>query len=119
MNRDDIARLVEKSIPRFSGKEKIFLVTLQLGADTVKMVFWRPNNYTMVAHDHQAPIGKDCEIFCITSFHDSCWRYDGLSFLNRFPWEEQKKMQIVSSELLDFQKCLMDEEENFFTILKG
>ena len=119
MEREDIVRLVERSISKFSGKEKIFSVTLQLGVSIVRMVFWRPNNYTMVAHDYQAPIEDGCEIFHITSFHDSCWRYDGFSFLNQFSREEQKSLQVISSELLDFQNCSMDEAEKYFTILKG
>lgn len=114
--REEIVELVEKNLPRFSGERKVFVIGLKIGAETVKIVFWRPRNYTLVAHNYKVPIEKGVEIFEITAYHDSCWRYDGFSFLNKFPVREVKDLQVASLKVLDEQTCFTDDTEKYFII---
>lgn len=115
---EKLSKFIEENIKRFSGRDVIFIVFLQIGLITVKMVVWRPKNYTLIAHSHEAPLQEGAEIFNITSYHDSCWRYDGFSFLDKFLREDVKALKIISTELLESQECFMDESEKFFVILK-
>jgi len=115
--REKVLEIIEKDF-RISGSDKIFVVLLQIGLIVIKMVVWRPRGYTLVAHNYEAPTEDGAEIFNVTSYHDSCWRYDGFSFLNKFPREDVKNLEIISTEILDFQECFMDKSEKFFIIIK-
>jgi len=115
--REKILEVIEKDF-KVSGDDKIFVVILLIGLVIVKLVVWRPRNYTLIAYNYNEPVKNGMEVLNITSYHDSCWRYDGFSFLNQFPREYVKKLKIISFELLDSQKCAMDNTEKFFIIQK-
>jgi len=120
MNSEDliqkIVKSVENNLPRFSGINKIFLVLLNIENIQIKIVFWRPRNYTLVAHNHEVPKSEDSEMFLITSYHDSCWRYDGFSFLNKFSRTQKENIQILSTEIIELKECSIDSSEKFFSI---
>ena len=119
--REKIVKLADENlakVDRDSRGHTIFLVTLKITDVIIKLVFWRPRNYMLVAHNYEAPQQDDSEIFNIVSYHDSCWRYDGFSFFNKFPREDARKLEIISTEVLDFQECFIDESEKFFVIQK-
>ena len=115
-----IVKLVDENLAKVSREFRehtIFLVTLKATDTIIKLVFWRPRNYMLVAHNYEVPQENGGEVFNITSYHDSCWRYDGFSFFNLLSKEQKEKLEIVSTETLEFQRCFMDDSENFFVIL--
>lgn len=116
---EKLASLVAENIKKFSGRDVVLAIYLQIGAVSIKVVVWRPGNYTLVAHNHEVPTEESVEVFNITSYHDSCWKYDGFSFLSKFSREDLKALKITSTELLKSQQCFMDDSERFFMILKN
>lgn len=112
--REELVELVEKNLPRFSGEKKVFVISLHSEGRFIKVIFWRPKNYTLVAYNHGALIGADREEFTVAAYHDSCWRYDGFSFLNNYT----KNLKILS-KLLDSRTCILDFSEKIFVILKN
>lgn len=118
MKKEEIIKIVKNNLPEFSGKEKVFLIIFKLGINTVKVVFWRPEGHTLVAHNYKVPEVDGCDVFKITSFHDSTWEYDGLFFFNMFSEEENRELTILSSEILEGRDCMIDDDERFFIIKK-
>lgn len=114
--REELADFIEQNIKKFSGENLIFVVLLQIGLITIKMVVWRPKNYTLIAHNYRAPVHEGAEIFHVTSNHASCWRYDGFSFLNQFHQEKLFDFRVISCELLKDRKCFLDESKKLFVI---
>lgn len=120
--REEIVKLVNNNLANVARECKehtVFQVILKMGQTVIKVVFWRLNNYTLVAHNYKVPVEPDGEIFLITAYHDSCWRYDGFSFLNKFSREQIINLEIVSSEILEHQNCFIDDEDEYFVILNS
>jgi hypothetical protein len=120
--QERIVKLVNENLAKVTREQRehtIFLVTLKTVDIIVKLVFWRPRNYMLVAHSYEAPKEEGGEVFNVTSYHDSCWCYDGFSFFNLFSKEQKEKLEIVSTETLEFQHCFMDNSEKFFVILNN
>jgi hypothetical protein len=116
-----IAQIVEKFLPRFSGENIGLLFSIELRFShygktqetakniNVNILFQRPANYTRVL----AMINQNkfvCnDIFDMTeeSYHDSCWRSDGFSFLRMLIQKEKENFENeIKSQKYSFDVCL-------------
>ncbi|MBU1046380.1 hypothetical protein KKH36_01195 [Patescibacteria group bacterium] len=82
----------------------------------VHFIFYRPHNYTKVLlAENNSCFLHDVESFEMTSFHDDCWKTDGVgSELNKIHWmiidEMEKQINLLGEKP---SRCFRMEQPNF------
>lgn len=115
--KDVLVILANKLLPAKSGFYKILEVFIKMtqGEDKtkfVKIIFWHPNNYMMVAYTFESELSdfEDNDNFIITSNHDSTWKYDGFNFFNKV-MEIPDNVYIISVKEIQIEDMIINERE--------
>ncbi len=109
--------LAEKLLPRHSGYQKALQVDLVVQSslrEYVRVIFYRPRGYMLASYKS----GVDMDDisydgpFCVTSYHDSTWKYDGLSFLGKI--SKGHEIEIISFDILPIIDPVIGTNEDYF-----
>lgn len=116
-----LSALADLGLPRFSGDKKILEVIIRMDYakrkfQHLKIIFWRPNNSMLVGYDFETNHEDLSQEVTVTANHDSTWRHDGFSFLNKF--EKPASIEILSAKVIGIKSCDFTDHEDFTYILE-
>lgn len=124
--KEALALIAEAMLPKFSGQNKMLQVMIQLTPkkgkyNYLEVIFWRPQNYMMVAYDFSDHMANLSGKFSVTANHDSTWTYDGFGFFNTIEGivGEIKSLIITSVKIMEIESYdLKNDEREFSYVLK-
>lgn len=117
--KDVLFSLAENMLPARSGRNKILEVIVKMTGSQrrqmfVKIIFWHPNSYMMVAtsFDETFENIKD-DSFKVQANHDSTWQHDGFCFL-RNVIQKQDEITIPSFKIVEVEDAFTDDKDKNF-----
>ena len=117
--KNALSVIADTMLPKFSGQNKMLEIVVKMiyqnqGFQHVKVVFWRPSNYMLVAHNFDTHLEDISDNdFSITANHDSTWKYDGLNFFHNLVKNPQE-IEIFSCEIVEIENMFIDDTSRTF-----
>lgn len=117
--KNALSSIADAMLPPSSGQNKMLEIVLKMIYQNnrfqhVKVVFWHPNNYMLVAYSFETHLEDIPDNdFSITANHDSTWKYDGLNFFHNIVKEPQE-IEILSCKIVAIENAASDADGTFF-----
>lgn len=116
--KNALSLIADVMLPPFSGQNKMLEIVLRVIYENhrfqhVKVVFWHPNSYMLVAYNFDTHVKDIADDFLITANHDSTWKHDGLNFFYNIV-KEPEEIEILSCKIVAIENAIASDNRRFF-----